>query len=58
MEMNKIYEVLKDEDSRKRYDLFGENGSNKMAKKAATSFDDVMRTFSAYDDCEEIIITD
>ena len=56
--MNKIYEVLKDEDSRKRYDLFGENGSNKMAKKAATSFDDVMRTFSAYDDCEEIIITD
>ena len=58
MEMNKIYEVLKDEDSRKRYDLFGEESGSAKKASTKTSFEDVMRGFSAYDDCEECAILD
>ena len=43
-------------DSRKRYDLFGEEAN--ATKKSKPSYDDVMKGFSAYDDCEDCFTLD
>ena len=53
MKISNIYEVLKDEDSRKRYDLFGEAGLTPKSPGSKRNYEDVMKGFTAYDDCED-----
>ncbi|GFQ81766.1 dnaJ homolog subfamily C member 10 [Trichonephila clavata] len=57
--INKAYEVLKDEETRKAYDLHGEEGLNKEFKKNwggnYRSWNYYYENFGIYDDDPEII---
>ena len=47
MEISNIYEILKEDDTRKRYDLFGEAGLKKSRQNSRQNYEDVMKTFTA-----------
>ena len=48
MEISNIYEILKEDDTRKRYDLFGEAGLKKSRQNSKQNYEDVMKTFTAW----------
>jgi DnaJ-class molecular chaperone len=53
--LTKAYEVLKDTDSRKKYDLYGEEGFKSSQKQSYHSWSYYHDNFGIYDDDPEIV---
>ena len=58
MKINRAYEILKDDELRKKYDLYGEKGlhdANNQGYKQYQSWNFYHQNFAIYDDDPEII---
>ncbi|XP_077435845.1 dnaJ homolog subfamily C member 10 [Vanacampus margaritifer] len=58
LEVNRAYEVLKDEDLRKKYDKYGEKGLDEQQGRRYESWNYYRYDFGIYDDDSEIITLD